>query len=239
MILKSVFLLFFLSILIPAQINGPKINVLNKKHDFGNIAEGVTVSHNFIITNNGDDVLKLLDVKAGCGCTVAKLDKTELKPGESTRIKVDFNSTGRVGKQTKDVVITSNDNSNSKLTLTVTAFIEEKAEYTKQSTEIPRIYFYKSQHDFGELKSGVKVDFTFTFRNSGKKNLEIKDVKTSCGCTAALVSNKILKPGEEGTIKVELDTTNREGKLRREVTIISNDPEEPNKILTIFATVNN
>lgn len=228
-------ILFFT--IVPAQVSGPKINVLTKSHNFGNIAEGVTVSHNFVISNNGDDLLKILDIKAGCGCTVAKLDKNELKPGESTRIKVDFNSTGRIGNQKKEVVIVSNDNTNPNLTLTIISFVEEKAEYTTASTDIPRIYFYNNQHDFGNLKEGQKVEFTFKFRNSGKKNLEIKDIKTSCGCTAALVSNKMLKPGEEGTLKVELDTTNREGKVRREVTVISNDPEEPNKILTIFATV--
>lgn len=81
------------------------------------------------------------------------------------------------------------------------------------------------------------MDFTFEYTNSGKKDLEIKDVKTSCGCTAAVVSGKKLKPGEKGTLKVELDTSNRMGRMSRVITVSSNDPDQSQKILTIYAEV--
>jgi hypothetical protein len=47
----------------------------------------------------------------------------------------------------------------------------------------------------------------------------------------------VLKPGEQGTLKVELDTSNRKGKMSRTITINTNDPEDPNKILTVYADV--
>ncbi|NUM63241.1 MAG: DUF1573 domain-containing protein, partial [Ignavibacteriaceae bacterium] len=84
---------------------------------------------------------------------------------------------------------------------------------------------------------GDKVDYTFKFVNKGSSNLIISDIKTSCGCTAALLSADNLEPGQEGTIKVELDTKNRSGKMSRTVTIKSNDPKESTKILTIYADV--
>ena len=68
-------------------------------------------------------------------------------------------------------------------------------------------------------------------------DLEIKDIKTSCGCTAALASSKLLKPGEEGTIKVDFDTANRFGKTNRTISITTNEPETPVKILTIYADI--
>jgi len=52
-----------------------------------------------------------------------------------------------------------------------------------------------------------------------------------------MISSKILKAGEEGTLRVELDTKDREGKMNRNITIQSNDPKEPNKALIIFADV--
>jgi hypothetical protein len=36
---------------------------------------------------------------------------------------------------------------------------------------------------------------------------------------------------------VELDTSNRKGKMSRTVTIISNDPQDERKVLTVYADV--
>jgi len=90
---------------------------------------------------------------------------------------------------------------------------------------------------FGKVKEGKVVEYTFNFGNSGNSTLKIKDIKTSCGCTAALVSSEVLKPGEQGTLKVELDTSNRNGKMSRTITIESNDPRDPKKILTVYADI--
>ena len=67
--------------------------------------------------------------------------------------------------------------------------------------------------------------------------MKIKDVKTSCGCTAALVSSKLVEPGDKGTLKVELDTSNIKGKMTRTVSVNSNDPKDPVKVLTVYAQV--
>ncbi len=71
----------------------------------------------------------------------------------------------------------------------------------------------------------------------GKGSLEIKDIKTSCGCTAALVSSKNIEPGKSGTLKVELDTKNRTGRMSRTISVRTNDPDQPDKVLTIYADV--
>ena len=88
------------------------------------------------------------------------------------------------------------------------------------------------------VKEGDVVSHTFKFINNGKAILDINDIKTSCGCTAALVSSKKIAPGKDGTIKIDLDTKNRQGRMSRTITVTSNDPEEPNKIITIYAEVN-
>jgi uncharacterized cupredoxin-like copper-binding protein len=220
-----------------AQVVGPKASSQQMEYDFGNIEQGKVVTHNFILVNNGGDSLKIFDVHASCGCTAAKPDKTELAPGESTNIKVDFNSAGKSGKQEKYVYVKTNDSSTPEIKF---KFIGNVLDVTNvnELANAPKINFSETQHDFGKVTEGKVVDYTFKFINSGKSILEIKDVKTSCGCTAAIVSSKKLEPGKEGTLRVELDTKDREGKMSRNVTIQSNDPEEPNKVLIIFADVN-
>ena len=102
---------------------------------------------------------------------------------------------------------------------------------------MPVLYFSETKHDFGKVKEGNVVEYTFKFHNKGNETLTIKDVRTSCGCTAALVSSEKLEPGIEGTLKVELDTKNRSGKMSRTITIQSNDPKDPTKVLTVYADI--
>lgn len=227
------FLIVFTSVNF-AQLMGPKLVLQQNEHDFGNITQGEEVSHNFILTNSGGDLLKIIAVRPSCGCTAALPDKSELEPGESTNLNVKFNSSGRFGKQKKVVKIETNDPGNPQAVVTITGVVvlpnNEKAKF-------PVINFPETQHDFGQVDEGKVVEYTFNFNNSGTSQLKINDVKTSCGCTAALVSNEVLEPGEKGTIRVELDTSKREGKMSRTVTIKSNDPKDPEKILTLYADI--
>jgi len=216
-----------------AQLMGPKAASQQMDYDFGNIVEGKVVDHYFVVTNNGGDILKITNVRASCGCTAAKPEKDELKPGESTKINFKFNSAGRLGHQEKYVYVNTNDPDNREMKFKFYGTIVQSEVIKK--TDQPRIYFKETQHDFGVVKEGNSYNHTFSFKNTGKATLKIKDIKTSCGCTAALISSKEIKPGAEGTLKIELDTTNRIGRMSRTITVESNDPEEPNKILTIFA----
>jgi len=172
-------------------------------------------------------------VQASCGCTAASPEKSELAPGESTDLTVKFNSTGRMGKQLKTVKIYTNDPESPEMTLTINGNIVT----SEQTGGTPTIYFPETQHDFGKVSEGEKINYTFRFVNKGQSELVIKDVKSSCGCTAALLSSSNIKPGQEGTIKVEFDTKNRSGKNSKTVTVRSNDPKDGTKILTIYADV--
>ena len=101
----------------------------------------------------------------------------------------------------------------------------------------PRISFTTDHHDFGNVLQGKTVEYTFRFENKGTEDLLIKEVTTSCGCTAALVSSSTVKPGEKGEITVSYDSQGRAGAVSRTITIVSNDLVEPVKELTITATV--
>lgn len=217
-----------------AQLIGPKLVLQQTEYDFGNIIQGEEVSHTFVLTNSGGDLLKITKVNPSCGCTAAMPEKNELAPGESTNLNVKFNSKGRLGKQKKIVRIESNDPENHQLVLTIKGVVVLPDE---EASAYPELNFPEVEHDFGSVYEGEVVDYTFKFENTGKAELKIKDIRTSCGCTAALVSNEVLAPGESGTLKVELDTSDRSGKMSRTITIQSNDPIRPQKVLTVYANI--
>jgi uncharacterized cupredoxin-like copper-binding protein len=231
---NSLFIVLLLSSLSFGQLLQPKLVLQQTSYDFGDIKQGEKVSHDFVLSNSGGDLLTISNVSASCGCTAATPEKNELAPGESTNLTVSFNSSGRRGKQNKTIRIFSNDPQNPEMVLTITGVVVLPGESTGNS---PTIYFPETQHDFGKVNEGDKVNYTFRFVNKGETALQIKDIKTSCGCTAALVSTDNLKPGQEGTIKVELNTKNRSGKMSKTVTVQSNDPKDPAKILTVYADV--
>jgi hypothetical protein len=233
--IKNFLIAFFLfSSILFAQLFQPTLILQQNSYDFGDIKQGEKVSHTFVLSNGGGDLLKISDVKASCGCTAAAPEKKELAPGESTNLIVTFNSTGRMGKQSKTIRIFSNDPDNPEMVLSFTGNVVSASQV---SDGAPTIYFSETEHDFGKVNEGDKVNYTFNFANKGTSELAIKDIKTSCGCTAALLSQDHLAPGQEGTLKVELNTQNRSGKMSRTVTISSNDPKDPAKVLTIYADV--
>ena len=47
------------------------------------------------------------------------------------------------------------------------------------SAGAPKIVITKTEHNFGEIKKGTNATYTFTFKNEGKTDLEIKRVAPS------------------------------------------------------------
>lgn len=77
--------------------------------DMGRIAEGVQVEKVFSFTNKGKVDLVLTDVRASCGCTVAKnWPRMPIAPGARGAITVNFNSEGRPGVQRKTITVVAN-----------------------------------------------------------------------------------------------------------------------------------
>jgi Protein of unknown function (DUF1573). len=192
------------------------------------------VKYKFIVINNGDQDLIIDRVVSSCGCTVAQPEDSVLKPGKSTPISVEFNSTGRSGEQVKTISVLSNDESNPLFQFTLSGNVIEPP---KDELAGPKIKFEQSQYDFGIIKEGVLVEHTFKFTNIGKKDLEVLDIRTSCGCTAATPNKKLFKPGESGELSVTFDSKNRSGRTSRTITLISNDPIEEFYTLTIYAEI--
>lgn len=93
-----------------AQNPEPVLKFDETEIDFGKIYEGEKVYHTFRYTNAGNEDLIIRDCKTTCGCTVAKCDKKPLKPGESSELKIEFDSQNKVGIQSKQVTITANTN---------------------------------------------------------------------------------------------------------------------------------
>ncbi|QPH39479.1 DUF1573 domain-containing protein [Pedobacter endophyticus] len=81
-------------------------------YDFGKIAQGEKVLHEFKFRNTGKSPLIISNATATCGCTVPQIPGEPILPGKEGKINVVFNSEGKMGVQDKVVTVTSNANPN-------------------------------------------------------------------------------------------------------------------------------
>jgi len=93
----------------------PNIEMLETSYNFGEIQQGESVTHDFILKNTGDADLIISAAKGSCGCTVPEWPKTPIAKGEEATIKVTFNSAGKSGKQNKTVTLVTNAIPNTKV----------------------------------------------------------------------------------------------------------------------------
>ena len=75
------------------------------------------------------------------------------------------------------------------------------------------------------------------FSNTGDAPLTVEKLSSSCGCTAALASAKVLAPGETGEIQTSFDSTRFRGEINKTVYLYTNDPARPMVQLQLKAVV--
>lgn len=78
--------------------------------------------------------------------------------------------------------------------------------------------------DAGSFLRGKEVVYEIKFKNSGDTDLKINGVQTSCGCSSALASSDLLKPGESGSIKFTFNGQGF-GPVMKSVIISTNESE--------------
>lgn len=119
----------------------------------------------------------------------------------------------------------------------------------------PKISIEPLSHDFGDVSQAAGVvSKNFIVQNTGKTDLEINNLLSSCGCTTAamIVDGEegprfgmhnnpedwsiIIKPGETADLKVYYDPEvhpDFRGLATREITVFSNDPVNFEKSIKI------
>jgi hypothetical protein len=127
--------------------------------------------------------------------------------------------------------------------LSATALNAQKGFSDVKEKNPPRIKVIPETYDFGKVPP-KRVSHTFLVKNIGGSNLEIYRVSTSCGCTTASIDSNMIEPGETAKIVVNFDPTVHRSSQKKEIAqtkrtiyIRSNDPEAPEKTISITATI--
>jgi hypothetical protein len=94
---------------VAANAIGPKMTFDTNAYQFGKVVAGTLVKHVFIVSNAGDQTLKISRVTPGCHCTTAGDWTHEVEPGQTGKIPIQFDSGSFRGSVTKTIMVYSND----------------------------------------------------------------------------------------------------------------------------------
>ena len=170
-----------------------------------------------------------------------------LKPNKVGHIVAKYNASKKLRNGKQDwgflidrVPMVINGEKNSRYRLTISATIQEDFSVYKPEDlkDAPKIEFQEKVYNFGTIKQNDVVEHEFKFKNTGKKDLIIRKIKASCGCTATSTSSDIVKPGEDATIKAVFNSRGKRGKQNKTITVITNTPAGFQNVLRITGTVN-
>lgn len=127
------------SLLLPALVasaafaQAPQIHFESTHYDFGKIPQDRQVSTKYKVTNTGNAVLSITNVRAACGCTSTVTGSWSIKPGESTEIAANFNPKGQKGLVRKSITVDSNDPKTPVTTLTFEADVVTPIQASKDN----------------------------------------------------------------------------------------------------------
>ncbi len=80
--------------------------------------------------------------------------------------------------------------------------------------------------NFGTILEGEQVSTEFSYLNTGKADIIIAKIETSCGCTVPEYDKDPVKPGNRGSIRVRFDSNGKSGTQYKTIRIFSNSEED-------------
>jgi len=147
--------------------------------DFGTFPANTHQSGTFKILNKGDAVLKIINLRKTCGCAAVKIDKQEIKPGDSATLTAEVLADSISGPFSKNLYVESNDPNQRFLQLNFTG------RAVPLLTVYPKNFLY-----MGTLTAGKEYVYKFridTERDAVK--LETDSIKSSFKSDIKLVQD--------------------------------------------------
>lgn len=156
-----------------------------ERHDFARLDEGPVATTTFAFTNTGDQPVRLVDVRASCGCTTPEYPTGAVAPGATAEIVVAYHSEGRPGPFEKHVTVVTDAGD----TTTLTIVGDVVPTFTRGGAAQGSLVF--SHDTFVDERptamAGEAVQHAFQFQNQGDRPVRITSATTSAGAAVQVV----------------------------------------------------
>ena len=103
---------------------------------------------------------------------------------------------------------------------------------------LPLLHIQPEVMDMGTVKEGEEARGRLFIRNNSDSVITITDVQTSCGCTVAEPKSKILAPGAFTTLEVKIDSTVKQGEVKKSIRVTDSSGHVAKAVLKLTVTEN-
>ncbi len=108
-------------------------------------------------------------------------------------------------------------------TLVATAIVIAAWTSTVSASQFSNL-FKTTNHDFGTVARAAKTEYRFTFENPYNQTIQVRSVRTSCGCTTPIVETESVPPGGRGSILARFNTGTHTGSRAATLTVTIDKP---------------
>lgn len=226
------------------QLSAQKTPVIKfdfTEFNYGTIKEeDGKVKCKFTFKNVGDDTLRLLAVKAGCGCTTTEWTQNPLAPKKSGYIQVEYDPYNRPGEFSKGITVTTNDPNQSTIGLVIKGNVLPRPKTYQDlfPVQLGNLRLEAAQFNFGNANNTEIRTDTMKIYNEWKQPMTLKFSNLATYIKMKAMP-EILKPGKEGLLIISYDVSQRNdfGYMYDRVMISTNDSVMPEKNVNISLNI--
>jgi hypothetical protein len=208
---------------------GPTPDPKETWHDFGNVAYGAQLFHQFTIKNIYAVKLQIMPPRVSCGCVTATPSVTVLEPHQKATIDVSMNASRFSGPKEVTIYVTVGPDYVSTATLKVSANSRRD------------VVFNPGQVSFGVVPKGQERIQPIDVEYAGYLDWRVNEVITGNAPVDVQIKELYRRPGQPGQvgyrIEVRLKPDAPPGALKHELALRTNDPASPLVPLLVEGTV--
>ncbi|MCR4964611.1 MAG: DUF1573 domain-containing protein [Bacteroidales bacterium] len=210
------------------------------------------VSHNMMNTEVVRDTFKVrnfwtkpvtftLDAKHDYITEVGRNFGGALQPGQEGHIILQYDAAKRnaFGQVRDFVTFTTNDSLESRKAIHYAVNIKEDfSKLTeKQLKMAPAVQYSAVSHHFGDVQKNTQNTTTISVKNIGRSPLAIRSVNANSGYFKVTSDMKEVPVNGTATVTITFKASNRAGRQKATVDIITNDPANPVQVVDVDANV--
>ncbi len=174
---------------------------------------------------------------------VLKANPETLKPGQKGIIEGTYDATKNDswGNVSDMVKVKLNGVSQDNVYYYVSAnLVEDFSTLSKEDLlNAPVFNIAETNVDLGKMAGSTNKEVEFKFTNTGKRDLIIRHVRSTCGCTAIQQGQQGvgIKPGQSSSIKAVFNSGAYKGRVTKAIYVYTNDPKKSEVVLMLNAEV--